>query len=104
MTVGIIVFGGAVWLLDPSQYPDPLFHLLSGGFLFGAMFMATDMVTSPVTAKGIWVFGLGISLILVLIRVFGGLPEGVMYSILFMNALVPLINRYTRPRIFGEVK
>jgi len=64
--------------------------------------MATDWVTSPITNKGMWIFGLGISLVLILIRIFGGLPEGVMYSILFMNAFVPIINRYTRPQIFGE--
>jgi electron transport complex protein RnfD len=68
------------------------------------MFMATDWVTSPITNRGMWIFGIGISLILILIRIFGGLPEGVMYSILFMNAFVPIINRYTRPRIFGEQK
>ncbi len=103
MTVGLIVFGGGLWLLD-SSYPTPLFHFFAGSFLFGALFMATDYVSSPITNLGMWIYGLGISLVLVLIRVFGGLPEGVMYSILFMNAFVPLINRYTRPRIFGEVK
>ena len=101
MITGVVVFGGILWLIDPVAYPNPLFHLLAGGFLFGAMFMATDMVTSPVTGRGMWIYGLGISLIIVLIRIFGGLPEGVMYSILFMNALVPLINRFTRPVIFG---
>ncbi|MFA6233552.1 MAG: RnfABCDGE type electron transport complex subunit D [Bacteroidota bacterium] len=101
MIVGVLVFGGAIWLIDPAA-PNPVFHIFAGSFLFAAMFMATDMVTSPVTGKGIWIYGLGISLILVLIRVYGGLPEGVMYSILFMNALVPLINRYTHPKIFGE--
>lgn len=101
MTVGVLVFGGGMWLLDPSA-PNPLFHIFAGSFLFGALFMATDYVTSPVTGTGMWVYGLGISLVLVLIRVYGGLPEGVMYSILFMNAFVPLINRYTQPKIFGE--
>lgn len=103
MIVGIIVFGGAVWLIDPAA-PNPVFHVFAGGFLFSAMFMATDMVTSPVTGRGMWIYGICISLIIVLIRVYGGLPEGVMYSILFMNAFVPLINRYTQPRIFGEGK
>ncbi|MFC2133871.1 RnfABCDGE type electron transport complex subunit D [Bacteroidota bacterium] len=104
MFTGIIVFGGIFWLIDPAVYPAPLFHILSGGFLFGAFFMATDWVTSPLTHKGMWIFGLGISLVLVTIRLFGGLPEGVMYSILLMNGFVPHINRYTRPRIFGEEK
>ena len=66
--------------------------------------MATDMVTSPITTKGSWIFGIGIGLLVVIIRLFGGLPEGVMYSILLMNGVTPLINRYTRPRIFGEPK
>ena len=104
MFLGIIIFGGIFWMINPAVYPNPLFHILAGGFLFGAFFMATDWVTSPLTAKGMWIFGLGISLVVVMIRLFGGLPEGVMYAILLMNAFVPLINRYTRPRIFGEAK
>ncbi len=104
MVIGAVIFGGIFWLIDPIAYPNPLFHLSAGGFLFGALFMATDWVTSPMTLKGMWIFGLGISLVLIIIRLFGGLPEGVMYAILFMNAFVPLINRYTRPRVFGEVK
>ena len=66
--------------------------------------MATDMVTSPVTPMGSWVFGIGAGILLIVIRLFGGLPEGVMYSILIMNAATPLINRYTRPKVFGEVR
>ena len=66
--------------------------------------MATDIVTSPVTRKGMWIFGIGAGILTVLIRIFGGLPEGVMYSILFMNGFVPLINRFTKPTIFGVVK
>ncbi len=100
----VFVLGGLFWIINPAQYPDPLFHLLSGGLLFGAFFMATDMVTSPITPKGAWIFGLGAGSVLIIIRLFGGLPEGVMYSILFMNAFTPLINRYTRPKIFGEVR
>jgi electron transport complex protein RnfD len=104
MALGVLALGGGLWVTNPSQYPHPLFHLLSGGFLFGAMFMATDLVTSPVTSRGLWIFGFGAGLITVLIRLFGGLPEGVMYSILIMNATVPLINRWTRPRIFGAAR
>ncbi|MFH0735178.1 MAG: RnfABCDGE type electron transport complex subunit D [bacterium] len=104
MFLGMIIFGGLIWLLDPIKYPTPIFQLLAGGFLFGTFFMATDWVTSPLTGKGMWIYGLCISLVLVVIRLFGGLPEGVMYAVLFMNAFVPLINRYTRPHIFGEVK
>ncbi len=103
MIIGMFLFGGLFWFINP-QNPSPVFHIFAGSFLFGAMFMATDWVTSPITNKGMWVFGLGISLVLVVIRIYGGLPEGVMYSILFMNGFVPLINRYTKPTIFGVVK
>lgn len=103
MIIGMLVFGGIFWFINP-QNPSPVFHIFAGSFLFGAMFMATDWVTSPITNKGMWIFGFGISLVLVVIRIYGGLPEGVMYSILFMNGFVPLINRYTKPTIFGVVK
>ena len=99
----VFLFGGLFWLINPLQYPDPVFHLFSGGLMLGAFFMATDMVTSPETPLGSWIFGIGCGFFLVLIRLFGGLPEGVMYSILLMNAFTPLINRYTKPKIFGEV-
>jgi electron transport complex protein RnfD len=75
--------------------------LFSGGLMLGAVYMATDPVTSPVTRGGAWVFGLGIGVLVVVIRSWGGLPEGVMYAILLMNALVPFIDRATRPRVFG---
>jgi electron transport complex protein RnfD len=100
--ISLTVFTGIFWILRPEKYASPLFHVLSGGFLIGAFFMATDMVTSPLTSLGSWIYALSIGLIVSLIRLFGGYPEGVMYSILFMNAFVPLINRYTRPRILGE--
>jgi len=101
MTIGVVVVGTLVWRLDVQAYPNPIYHLLGGGFILGALFMASDWVSSPVTSRGMWIFGLGISLIVVLIRVFGGLPEGMMYSILIMNAFVPMIDRYTRPKPFG---
>ncbi len=97
-----VIFSGILFLFDSAYYPDPLFTLFSGGLLFGAFFMATDPVTSPLTPKGAWIFGIGIGIIAVLIRVFGGFPEGVMYAILLMNATVPLIERYTQPRAFGR--
>jgi electron transport complex protein RnfD len=103
MILGMIFFGGFFWLINP-EYPSPVFHIFAGSFLFGAMFMATDWVTSPITNKGMWIFGLGIAMVLVVIRIFGGLPEGVMYSILFMNAFVPMINRLTVPITFGAAK
>jgi len=76
--------------------------VLSGGLLFGAVFMATDPVTSPIAPRGAWAFGIGIGFLVVLIRVFGGLPEGVMYAILLMNAVAPHIDRYAKPRPFGR--
>ncbi|MDD3806947.1 MAG: RnfABCDGE type electron transport complex subunit D [Candidatus Marinimicrobia bacterium] len=100
----VAFFGGIFWLVDSTAYPSPLFHLLSGGLLLGAFFMATDMVTSPITIKGTWIYSIGAGILLVIIRLFGGLPEGVMYSILIMNGLTPLINRYTRPKFFGEAR
>lgn len=104
MILGMIIFAGIFWVIDPVKYPNPLFQLFAGGFLFGTFFMATDWVTSPITPKGMWIFGFGIALLVVVIRIFGGLPEGVMYAILIMNSVVPIINRYTYPRVFGEAK
>jgi electron transport complex protein RnfD len=72
--------------------------------MLGAWFMVTDMVTSPVTPLGQWIFVIGAGILVVIIRLFGGLPEGVMYSILLMNSIVPLLDKWTRPRIFGEVR
>lgn len=98
----VTVFTGILWIADPIKYADPLFHLLSGGLLLGAIFMATDYVTSPMTPKGMWIYGAGIGIITVLIRVFGSYPEGVQFAILTMNAFVPLINKYVKPHRFGE--
>lgn len=98
--VSAFAFSGLFYILGVSQFP-PLFMLLSGGMMLGAFYMATDMVTSPVSNKGCWMFGAGIGFLTVIIRIWGGLPEGVMYSILLMNALVPFINRASQPRLFG---
>jgi Na+-translocating ferredoxin:NAD+ oxidoreductase subunit D len=98
----VIIFSGITHMVSPGTYPGPVFHVFAGGFLLGAGFMATDPVTSPVTARGRWVFGAGCGLITMTIRLWGGLPEGVMYSILLMNACTPIINRLTRPRRFGS--
>jgi electron transport complex protein RnfD len=102
--MALSAFTGIFWLVAPDKFANPVFHLLAGGLMIGAFYMATDMVTSPITAKGTWIYALGIGLMVVLIRLFGGFPEGVMYSILFMNAFVPLLNRYSRPRILGEMR
>jgi len=99
----VLVIGGIFWLVDPGRYPSPVFHLLTGGLLLGAFFMATDMVTSPVTYKGMLIFGFGCGLLTILIRLFGGYPEGVSFAILLMNAVTPLIDRTCRPKIYGQV-
>ncbi len=88
----------------PKAYPGPLFVLLSGGLMLGAMFMATDPVASPVTPRGMWIYGILMGVITVLIRFKGGLSEGVMYAILLGNALSPLIDNLTQPRTYGNAK
>ena len=98
--VSVFAFSGVFYLLGLSPF-SPGFMLFSGGLMLGAWYMATDMVTSPVTDTGCWIFGVSIGLLVVIIRIWGGLPEGVMYAILLMNALVPFINRATQPRKFG---
>ncbi|UCG52220.1 MAG: RnfABCDGE type electron transport complex subunit D [Candidatus Latescibacterota bacterium] len=100
----VFVFATLLHLINPERFPDGAFHLLSGGLMLGAVFMATDPVTSPVTPRGCWLFAIGVGLLVIAIRQFGGLPEGVMYSILLMNGLTPLIDRYTQPRIYGVRK
>lgn len=100
--LSVAVVSAIVWLVDSSRYPAPWFMLCSGGLLFGAVYMATDPVTSPITPRGAWIFGAGVGVIVVLIRLWGGLPEGVMYAILLMNAATPLIDRVSQPRPFGR--
>ena len=101
----VAIFTGILWGVDPTKYADPLFHLLTGGIMLGAIFMATDYVTSPMTAKGMIIYGIGIGVITVLIRTWGAYPEGVSFAILIMNAFVPLLNMYIKPKRFGkEVK
>jgi electron transport complex protein RnfD len=99
----VFLFSEILYLINGEAFPPPFFMLFSGGLMLGAMYMATDMVTSPVTNLGSWIFAAGIGVLVVLIRVWGGLPEGVMYAILFMNAFVPFINRATQPRVFGHL-
>jgi electron transport complex protein RnfD len=103
--VAVLLSAAAVtWLFyayDPARYPTPLFMLLSGGLMLGAVFMATDMVGSPVTPLGVWVYGGLIGSVTIIIRLFGGLPEGVMYAILLGNAATPLIEAVTQPRVYG---
>lgn len=99
-----VAYFGTVAALSVIFGHDPIWHLLAGGLMLGGFYMLTDMVTSPITKKGRWIFGIGAGIIVVLNRLFGGYPEGVLYSILIMNMTVPLINRFTRPRTYGEVR
>ncbi len=96
----VIVFTGILHLANPEQFAGPLFHLFTGGLMLGAIFMATDYVTSPMTHKGMWIYGIGIGVLTVLIRVFGSYPEGMSFAILIMNGLTPLINRCCKPQKF----
>jgi electron transport complex protein RnfD len=98
----IAVFTGILWLINPDRNADPIFHLLTGGVMIGAIFMATDYVTSPMHPLGMWVFGIGIGALTVIIRVWGAYPEGVSFAILIINAFVPIINNYLKPKRFGE--
>jgi H+/Na+-translocating ferredoxin:NAD+ oxidoreductase subunit D len=102
MLLAVAAFSAVLHVVDPVRYPSAPLMLLSGGLLFGAVFMVTDPVTSPTTPRGAWIFGAGAGLLVVLIRIYGGLPEGVMYAILLMNATVPHIDRATQPRAFGR--
>ncbi len=99
--LAVTVSSALVWTFDRTA-PSPLFMIGSGGLLFGAVYMATDPVTSPIAPRGAWIFGAGVGVLVVLIRLWGGLPEGVMYAILLMNAATPLIDRVTQPRGFGR--
>ena len=98
------LFTGILWAVNPDQYMSPVFHLLTGGALLGAIFMATDYVTSPMTNRGMLLYGIGIGAITVLIRIWGQYPEGMSFAILIMNAFVPLIDKYVKPRRFGAVR
>lgn len=98
----VFVFSGILWLCNPDQFTDPIFNLLTGGMLLGSIFMATDYVTSPMSNKGMVIFGVGIGIITILIREFGAYPEGISFAILIMNATVPLINMYVKPKRFAK--
>ncbi|MFN8241601.1 MAG: RnfABCDGE type electron transport complex subunit D [Bacteroidales bacterium] len=99
----VFIFTSILWYVDPSKNADPLFHILTGGLLLGAIFMATDYVTSPMSKKAMIIYGVGIGVLTVFIRVYGAYPEGVSFAILIMNAFVPLMNTYIKPKRFGEV-
>ena len=98
----VFIFTGILWLANPDRFADPLFHLLTGGLMLGAIYMATDYVTSPMTGKGMLIYGVGIGVVTVLIRIFGAYPEGVQFAILIFNGFTPLLNKYIKPRRFGK--
>jgi electron transport complex protein RnfD len=98
----VFIFTGILWLVNPDKFADPLFHLLTGGLMLGAIYMATDYVTSPMTGKGMLIYGIGIGVVTVLIRIFGSYPEGVQFAILIFNGFTPLLNKYIKPRRFGK--
>jgi Na+-translocating ferredoxin:NAD+ oxidoreductase subunit D len=99
--VSALVWGGLANLTDMAAQWTVLHHLLSGALLFGAFFIATDPVTSPLSPKGKWIFGAGVGSMVMLLRIFSGYPEGVMFAVLLLNGITPLINRWTIPRPFG---
>ncbi len=95
------LLSGGLWLVNPAQYASPLFHLLSGGAMLGAFFIATDPVSGCTTPRGKLIFGAGAGLLAYIIRVFGGYPDGVAFAVLLMNLCAPVIDLLTQPRIFG---
>ena len=99
----LMLFTFILWKINPEQYLDPVFHLLAGGLLLGAIFMATDMVTSPMTHKGMIIFGVGCGLLTGLFRTFGASPEGVSFAILLMNILTPHIQKWTVNKTIGGI-
>lgn len=100
--VTVIVFAGALHLANPLEYASPFVHLLTGGLMLGAIFMATDYVTSPMNPRGMLIYGVGIGLLTIVIRTWGAYPEGISFAILIMNGFTPLINFYMKPKRFGE--
>ncbi|MDR0961744.1 MAG: RnfABCDGE type electron transport complex subunit D [Mediterranea sp.] len=101
--VTVLVFTGIMHYVSPTEYASPVYHLLGGGLMLGAIFMATDYVTSPMSKRGMLLYGVCIGILTVVIRLFGAYPEGVSFAILIMNAFTPLINTYLKPKRFGEV-
>lgn len=100
----VFAFSTIFYMIDGKAYPSPFFTIFSGGLMLGAIFMATDMVASPITSAGVWLYGAIIGLLIVVIRLWGGLPEGVMYAILLGNAISPHIDNMIRPRVYGTSK
>ena len=102
--VSMFIMAGIFWLVNPETYIEPTYHLLTGGAMLGAIFMATDVVSSPMTGKGQIIYGIGIGVITMSIRLFGAYPEGISFATLIMNAFTPLINNTVKPKRFGGKK
>ncbi len=102
MLASLALIAGVFWLIDSERYASPLFHLLSGGAMLGAFFIATDPVTASTTNRGRILFGIGIGILVYIIRSWGGYPEGVAFAVLLMNMLAPTLDYYTQPRVFGR--
>jgi electron transport complex protein RnfD len=98
----LALFTSILWIANPDAYINPAFHILAGGVLLGAIFMATDYSTSPMNPKAMIIYGCGIGVLTAIIRIWGAYPEGVSFAILIMNAFVPLLNTYMKPKRFGE--
>jgi len=98
----VLLLGSISWLADPGSNPVPLLHVFSGALIFGAFFIATDPVSGCTSPRGRLIFGAGVGLITLVIRRWGGYPDGVAFAVLLMNMAAPLIDRFTRPRIFGH--
>lgn len=99
--MSVLLISGIFWSVDPVTHINPLYHIFTGGLMLGALFMATDMVTSPMTPKGQLIYGTGIGVLTICIRLFGAYPEGISFAILIMNAFTPLLNMYSKPKRFG---
>jgi H+/Na+-translocating ferredoxin:NAD+ oxidoreductase subunit D len=104
MLAGLTTISFITWLIAPEATGSPVFHLLSGGTMIGAFFIATDPITAATTIKGKLVFGAGVGLLTYIIRVWGGYPDGIAFAVLLMNMLVPLIDYYTQPKVYGSLK
>ena len=104
MLATLFVMASLFNAVDPGRFAPGVFHVMSGSAVLGAFFIATDYVTSPVTKKGQLVFGFGVGMMTWVIRTFAGYPEGVAFAILLMNSLTPIIDQYTRPRMFGRTR
>lgn len=100
----IALFSAILWWIDPTHYASPVFQIFAGGAILGAIYMATDYVTSPMSKTGMLIYGIGIGIITILIRTWGAYPEGISFAILIMNSTVPLINMYVKPKRFGVIK